>query len=92
MTPTLVRTPALDGAHTLDKPADHRKQQIQAAGRQQDLSHDPRLPRSPPPLRPARGRSTAVFGILNVTGAAWINEGDVTPDLRMTCRSAQWPT
>jgi hypothetical protein len=43
MTPTLVRTPALDGAHTLDKAADHRKQQIQAAGRQQDLSHDPRL-------------------------------------------------
>ena len=44
MTPTLVRTSALDGAHTLDKPADHRKQQIKAAGRQQDLPHDPRLP------------------------------------------------
>jgi HK97 family phage major capsid protein len=25
--------------------------------------------------------STAVFGVLNVTGAAWINEGDVKPDL-----------
>jgi hypothetical protein len=34
------------GAHTLDKAADYRKQQIQAAGRQQDLSHDPRLLRS----------------------------------------------
>jgi hypothetical protein len=33
MTPALIRTSALNGAHTLDEPADDREQHVQATRR-----------------------------------------------------------